>query len=63
MRPTVPMHWPGAHCFVVAEKRGNSRGAKGAGHPSWDQYGSTDNRRNPPILAEGASLPGVARAV
>src|SRR5215469_3885294 len=36
MRLTVPMHRPGAHCFVVAKKRGNSRGAKGAGHPRQD---------------------------
>jgi len=33
MRPKLPMHRPGAHCFVVARKRGNSRGAKGAGLP------------------------------
>jgi hypothetical protein len=33
MRPKVPRHWPGTHCFVVARKRGNSRGVKGAGHP------------------------------
>jgi hypothetical protein len=33
MRPKVPRHWPGRHCFVVARKRGNSRGVKGAGHP------------------------------
>jgi len=32
-RPKLPMHRPGAHCFVVARKRGNSRGAKGAGLP------------------------------
>src|SRR5262249_5390320 len=31
-RPKVPRHWPGAHCLVRAKKRGNSRGAKGAGH-------------------------------
>jgi len=36
MRPKVPMHRSGAHCFVVVEKRGNSRGAKGAGHPRLD---------------------------
>ena len=36
MRPKVPMHWPGAHCFVVATRRGNTRGAKGAGHPRRD---------------------------
>jgi hypothetical protein len=32
-RPRVPKHRSGAHCFVVAMKRGNARGAKGAGHP------------------------------
>src|SRR6266576_569077 len=31
-RPKVPMHRLGADCFVVALKRGNARGAKGAGH-------------------------------
>lgn len=43
-RPKVPMHRPGAHCFVRAMKRGNARGAKGAGHPR--QVESTGNRRN-----------------
>jgi hypothetical protein len=33
VRPKVPTRKPGANCFVVARKRGNSRGAKGAGHP------------------------------
>jgi hypothetical protein len=32
VRPNVPMRSPGADCSVVAEKRGNARGAKGAGH-------------------------------
>src|SRR5229473_8597051 len=31
-RPKVPMRRLGADCFVVALKRGNARGAKGAGH-------------------------------
>src|SRR5512146_1419638 len=31
-RPTVPMRRAGADRFVVARRRGNSRGAKGAGH-------------------------------
>ena len=44
MRPKVPTHRPGAHCFVVAKKRGNARGAKGAGHPHHRE--STGNRRN-----------------
>ena len=32
VRPKVPMRRSGTDCFVVAMKRGNSRGAKGAGH-------------------------------
>src|SRR6266403_678447 len=31
-RPKAPMRRAGADCFVVAMKRGNDRGAKGAGH-------------------------------
>ena len=33
-RPKVRMHRSGAHGLVVVRKRGNARGAKGAGHPS-----------------------------
>src|SRR5215471_19315099 len=29
-RPKVPMRWAGADCSVIARKRGNARGAKGA---------------------------------
>ena len=46
-RPKVPMRRTGADCFVVAEKRGNARGAKGAGHRHW--FGSTGNGRNPRV--------------
>ena len=53
-RPKVPMHWPGAHCFVVAEKRGNSRGAKGAGHPRQD--GVNGKPEELLVLMEGDSL-------
>jgi hypothetical protein len=53
-RPKVPMHWPGAHCFVVAEKRGNSRGAKGAGHPRQD--GVNGQPEELLVLMEGGSL-------
>ena len=35
-RPKVRMHRSGAHCLVRAMKRGNARGAKGAGHPRQD---------------------------
>jgi hypothetical protein len=37
----------GADCLVVVMKRGNARGAKGAGHRHW--RGSTGNGRNPLI--------------
>src|SRR6516164_9633756 len=36
-RPKVPMRRLGADCFVVAMKRGNARGAKGAGYRRWDR--------------------------
>ena len=38
-RPKVPMRRSGTDCFVVAMKRGNSRGAKGAGHSRHDYFG------------------------
>src|SRR6478736_298005 len=44
-RPKVPMHRLGADCSVVVMKRGNARGAKGAGHRHL--LGSTGNGRNP----------------
>ena len=50
VRPKVPMRKPGADCSVVARKRGNARGAKGAGHLRRDRYGSTGNRRNSGIV-------------
>src|SRR5437867_10535853 len=37
VRLKVPRRWPGADCPVVAEKRSNSRGAKGAGHRRRDR--------------------------
>jgi len=37
VRPKVPMRQLGTDCFVVAVKRGNSRGAKGAGHRRRDR--------------------------
>src|SRR6266446_2383470 len=35
-RPKVPMRRVGADCSVIARKRGNARGAKGAGHRRWE---------------------------
>ena len=55
MRPKVPMHRPGAHCSVVARKRGNSRGAKGAGHPRQD--GVNGQPEELLVLAEAGRLP------
>ncbi|SRR5579871_6440039 len=45
-RPKVPMRWGGADCLVVALKRRNGRGAKGAGHRHW---GWVSNGRSPTI--------------
>ena len=36
VRPKVPMRRVGADCSVIARKRGNARGAKGAGHRRWE---------------------------
>ena len=36
VRPKVPTRKPEANWFVVPRKRGNSRGAKGPGHPRRD---------------------------
>src|SRR5215467_6978230 len=49
------MQRPGAHCFVVAKKRGNSRGAKGAGHPRQDRVNGKPEELL--VLTEGGSLP------
>ena len=59
-RPKVLKHRSGAHCFVVARKRGNARGAKGAGHPRRD--GGNGKPEDLLVLAEGGSLLWVARA-
>ena len=40
-RPKVPKHRLGSDCSIVVEKRGNARGAKGAGDPCRGRNGST----------------------
>jgi hypothetical protein len=55
-RLKVPKHWPGSHCSIVAKKRSNVRGAKGAGHSRCHQTESTGNRRNSWMAAEGGNL-------
>src|SRR5215813_12584701 len=52
-RLKVPMRRRGADCLVVALKRGNARGAKGAGHRHW--IGSTDNGRS--LIISGRRQP------
>ncbi len=37
------MRQTGADCFVVAVKRGNARGAKGAGHSRRGRLGQLEN--------------------
>src|SRR5258708_21024678 len=44
-RLKVPMRRLGADCLVVAMKRGNARGAKGAGHRHW---GRVNRQREEP---------------
>jgi hypothetical protein len=55
MRLKVPMHQPGSHCSIVARKRSNVRGAKGAGHPR--RAGVNGKPEELLALAEGGSLP------
>src|SRR5450830_176133 len=59
-RPKVPMRHPGADCFVVAMKRGNARGAKGAGHRRWERANWQQEELQ--FSTEGGSLRAVARA-
>src|SRR5258707_14008565 len=54
-RSKVPMHRSGAHCFVRAMKRGNARGAKGAGHPR--RGGVNGQPEELLVLAEAGGLP------
>src|ERR1700694_795995 len=51
----VPMRRLGADCSAVVRKRGNARGAKGAGHRR--ELGSTGSyREEPECSVEGGSL-------
>jgi hypothetical protein len=62
-RPKVPIRRAGTDCPVVALKRSNVRGAKGAGHSRHGQVWSTGNGRNQVVVAEGGSPHWMARAV
>jgi hypothetical protein len=59
-RPKVPMRRAGADCSVIARKRGNARGAKGAGHRRWEW--ANWQQKEPHFSTEGGSLRSVARA-
>ena len=62
-RPKVQRRQPGTDCSVVVKKRGNARGAKGAGHPRRDQTESTGQTGGTRWSStEGGSLQWVARA-
>src|SRR6516162_8059051 len=56
-RPIAPTHRPGADCFVLARKRVNARGAKGAGHPHRSVW-STGNRRSRVVRPKAAAFVG-----
>src|SRR5207342_1620396 len=53
-RPKVPMRRLGADCFVVVMKRGNARGAKGAGHRHCDRVNR--QREEPDIQWKAAAF-------
>ena len=54
-RPKVPMRRRGADCLVVVMKRGNARGAKGAGHRV--ELGPTGSYREEPEGFSGRRQP------
>src|SRR6516164_6472485 len=60
-RPKVPMRRAGADCSVIARKRGNARGAKGAGHRRWER---ANWQREEPSFLDGrrrSSFGGTSR--
>src|SRR5215472_7459902 len=60
-RPKVPMRRTGADCSVIARKRGNARGAKGAGHQRWER---ANWQQEEPSFLDGrrrSSLGGTSR--
>src|SRR5450759_1564828 len=49
MRPKVAMLTSGMDRSVVAMKRGNARGARGAGHPLYDPFIVANRQRDEPL--------------
>ena len=60
-RPKVPMRRTGADSSVIARKRSNARGAKGAGHRRWER--ANWQQEEPPFLdgRRRSSLGGTSR--
>src|ERR1017187_801573 len=57
MRPKVAMLTSGMDRSVVAMKRGNARGARGAGHPLYDPFIVANRQRDEPLGCSGGRQP------
>jgi hypothetical protein len=57
-RPKVPIRRSGTDCLVVAWKRSNARGAKGAGHSRHDQFGQPATGGTAWLWRRAAALTG-----
>src|ERR1035441_4104632 len=57
MRPIVAMLTSGMDRSVVAMKRGNARGARGAGHPLYDPFIVANRQRDEPLGCSGGRQP------
>ena len=57
-RPKVPIRRSGTDCLVVAWKRSNARGAKGAGHSRHDQFGQPETGGTARLWRRAAALNG-----
>src|SRR6516165_8565443 len=55
-RLKVPMRQPESHCSIIARKRSNGRGAKGAGHPRQEGVNGQPEELLPWRKPGGASL-------
>src|ERR1017187_603495 len=57
MRPKVAMLTSGMDRSVVAMKRDNARGARGAGHPLYDPFIVANRQRDEPLGGSGGRQP------
>src|ERR1017187_4569162 len=57
MRPKVAMLTSGKDRSVVAMKRDNARGARGAGHPLYDPFIVANRQRDEPMGCSGGRQP------